>query len=59
LGVIPLYFTKNISFSTMSLASALAGGLLPAACHKTSPGSIGIALTIGVVLMMAFKLFIS
>lgn len=33
--------------------------VLPDACHKTSPGSIGIALTIGVVFMMAFKLFIS
>ncbi|GET28177.1 ZIP family metal transporter [Prolixibacter sp. SD074] len=33
--------------------------VLPDACHKTAPGSIGIALTIGVVFMMAFKLFIS
>lgn len=32
--------------------------VLPDACHKTSPGSIGIALTIGVVFMMAFKLII-
>lgn len=32
--------------------------VLPDACHKTSPGSIGIALTSGVVFMMAFKLFI-
>lgn len=31
LGVIPLYFTKNISVSKMSLASALASGLLLAA----------------------------
>jgi ZIP family zinc transporter len=33
--------------------------VLPDACHKTSPGSIGIALTIGVVFMMAFKLLIN
>lgn len=33
--------------------------VLPDACHKTSPGNIGIALTVGVVFMMAFKLFIS
>lgn len=33
--------------------------VLPDACHKTSPGNIGIALTVGVVSMMAFKLFIS
>lgn len=31
LGVIPLYFNKNISISKMSLASALASGLLLAA----------------------------
>ncbi|MDD3638426.1 MAG: ZIP family metal transporter [Bacteroidales bacterium] len=33
--------------------------VLPDACHKTAPGSIGIALTIGVVFMMAFKLLMS
>lgn len=32
--------------------------VLPDACHKTAPGNIGIALTLGVVFMMAFKLFI-
>lgn len=32
--------------------------VLPDACHKTAPGSIGIALTLGVVFMMAFKLII-
>jgi zinc transporter, ZIP family len=32
--------------------------VLPEACHKTSPGNIGIALTIGIVFMMAIKLLI-
>jgi zinc transporter ZupT len=32
--------------------------VLPDACHKTSPGKIGIALTVGVVFMMVFQFLI-